>query len=250
MKPIIFNQRVTIFTNSFIGYSDKYKDELISKLGNIEEMGMLQPNFAVMVGPQQIISPNQIPQGAPWFIKVRGIRVELQPNKIDIISEQFINTAEKEITRMNELTELLIQINNIISIGSITRMAYAPSLGLESIDGTSIKSYWDSIIGIPDLSDSHKQEKMIRYNSTCNQNIDNHQNIAINRVVTITEGQRTETKTDPINGKVENRIIECVIVSIDVNTKGIDGNYTTNNVNTFCQNAQILGRELLNVINI
>lgn len=248
MKPIIFNQRVTVFTNSFIGYSDTYKELLASLLGNIEEMGMLQPNFPMMAGPQQIISPNQIPPHAPWFIKVRGIRVELQPYKIDIVSDKFINTEEEEIARMNELVKLLIDINQTISIGSITRIAYAPSLGLESVDETSVGCYWKSIIGISDLADSRKREQMVRYNVPCKLDFGEYNNLEINRVVTITEGQRTKTKTSS-DGKVANEVIECVIVSIDVNTNGTDGNYSIETVNAFCHKAQIMGRELLNVIN-
>ncbi|NPD90902.1 hypothetical protein [Xylanibacter muris] len=248
MKPIIFNQRVTVFTNSFIGYSDTRKDIIISKLGNIGEVGVLQPNF-VMVGPQQIISPNQIPLNAPWFVRYRDIRIEFQPNKIDIVSGLFINTEEDEKKRVNELTELLKGINEAISIGSITRMAYSPSLGLESVDDNSIAGYWNSIIGIPDLPNSYKQEKAIRYNAPCEQDLGMHQSLKINRVVTITEGQRTEAKTNPTNGKIENKTIECVIVSIDINTHGIDGNYSIDDVNAFCSKALTLERELIAVIN-
>lgn len=247
MKPIIFNQRVTVFTNSFIGYSDTYKQELSSNLINIEELGMLQPNFAVMVGPQQIISPDQVPQNAPWFIKVRGIKVEFMPNKIDIVSDSFIETEEDEISRLNELTELLTQINAIISIGSITRMAYAPSFGLEGGDGMYVNDYWKSIIRIPDLANSRKQERMIRYNTICEQKFDEYPNAMVNRVITISEGQRTETKTTP-EGKVDSKTIECVIVSIDINTSGITGNYSISTVDEFCKKAQIMGRDLLAVI--
>lgn len=250
MKPIIFNQRVTVFTNLFIGYSDANKNSLISKLGGIEEVGMLQPNFSVIVGPQQILSPNQIQQNAPWFIKVRGTRVEFLPNKIDIISDAFINTEEKEISNISELTKLLSQINESIQLGNIARIAYAPSLGLEGIDKTSVSNYWKSVIGIPDLDDSYKQEKLVRYNTPCEQDFGRYTNIKINRVVTIHEGQRNETRTNPTNGNVENRTIECVIVSIDINTDGNNiGNYSTDDVSDFCRKAQIWGREVLTKIN-
>lgn len=248
MKPIIFNQRVTVFTNSFIGYSDAYKQELSSKLTNIEEVGILQPNFALMVGPQQIISPNQMPQNAPWFIKVHGIKVEFMPNKIDVVSDLFVETKEDEISRLNELTELLARINAIISIGSITRMAYAPSFGLEGEDGMSVNDYWSSIIRIPDMANSRKQERMIRYNTICRQNFGEYSNVIVNRVITISEGQRTETKTTP-EGKVDSKTIECVIISIDINTSGITGNYLINAVDAFCKKAQIMGQELLAIMN-
>ncbi len=248
MKPIIFNQRVTVFTNSFIGYSKAYEQELSSKLINIEEVGMLQPNFAVMVGPQQIISPNQVPQNAPWFIKVHGIKVEFMPNKIDIVSDLFVKTEKDEIFRLNELTDLLTRINAIISIGSITRMAYAPSFGLEGEDSMSVNDYWRYIIRIPDLPNAHKQERMIRYNTICEQKFGEYPNTTVNRVITISEGQRTEIKTTP-EGKVDSKTIECVIISIDINTSGITGNYSISAVDAFCKKAQTIGRELLAVMN-
>lgn len=249
MKSIIFNQRVTIFSNSFIGYSDTRKNIIVSKLGNVEDMGMLQPNFSVMFGPQQIISPNQIPPNAPWFVNIHGIRIEFQPNKIDIVSNKFVNTKEEECLRLDELTKLLKEINEAIPVGSITRIAYAPSAGLESTDEISVSDFWKSIIGIPDLPDSNKQEKMIRYNTPYKQSFGGYQDLTINRVVTITEGTRTETNTESQNDKTENRTIDCVIVSIDINTHGNEGNFSTDEVKAFCQEAQMRGRELLYVIN-
>lgn len=240
MKSVIFNQRVTVFTNSFIGYSDTHKNRLVSKLGSVEETGILQPDFAVMLGPQQIISSSQIPQNAPWFIKTRGVKVAFQPGKIDVISDTFINTIEEESNRINELTRLLTQINEAISIGNITRMAYAPSLGLES-DNDELNSFWNSLIGIVDLDGSPKREKMIRYNIPC------QDNGLINRVVTITEGQRAETIS--ADNKIENKTMECVIVSIDINTHGNDGCFSTDDVNIFCTKAQKMKEEILSVIN-
>lgn len=248
MEPIIFNQRVTVFTNSFIGYSDTYEQELRSKFTtDVENIGMLQPNLAVMVGPQQIISQNQIPQNYPWFIIVNGIKVEFMPNKIDVVSDVFITTMEHEKTRLNELINLLNQINGIISIGSITRMAYAPSLGLEGENGISVDEYWKSIIRIQDLTGSSKQEKMLRYNTPCKKSFGSYHDIVINRVVTISEGQRKETKTAS-DGMVNSKTIECVIISIDINTRGITGNYSVSAVEDFCTIAQVMEQELLDVI--
>lgn len=247
MKPILFNQRVTVFTNSFIGYSDTYEQKLRSKFTTkVENIGMLQPNFAVMVGPQQIISPNQIPQNSPWFIIIEGIKVEFMPNKIDIVSD-FITTAESENTRLNELINLLDQINRTLPDlidNNITRIAYAPSFGLEGENGMSVDEYWKSIIQIPDLANSSIQEKMLRYNTLCKKSFDNYQDTLINRVVTISEGQRKETKTTP-NGIVS-KTIECVIISIDINTstKGFI-TYSISAVNKFCTIAQVMGKELL-----
>lgn len=248
MEPIIFNQRVTVFTNSFIGYSDTYKQELSSKLINVEEVGMLQPNLAVMVGPQQIVSPNQVPQNAPWFIRVQGIKVEFMPNKIDLVSDSFVKPNKDEISHLSKLTKLLVQINETIPIGSITRIAYAPSFGLEDGNGVSVSEYWKSIIRIPDFDDSHTQERMVRYNTICNQNFGDYRNVKINRVITISEGQRIETKTTP-EGKVDSKTIECVIVSIDINTNGNTGNYFIDAVDAFCKKAQAMGKDLIAAIN-
>lgn len=255
MKPIIFNQRVTVFTNSFIGYSDTYKQELNTKLGNIKEIGTLQPNFSIMFGPQQIISQNQIPQNSTWFIRIHDeqnmcdpIKVEFIPNKIDIISESFISSEEDEIIQIKRMTDLLAKINHIISIGSITRIAYAPSFGLESENGVPLNNYWKSIINISDLNNSSKQEMMVRYNTICKLDFENYNDVVTNRVITISEGQRTETKTNQ-NGVIDSRTIECVIVSIDINTSGNTGIFTMDSVKEFCLTSQKMGRELLDIIN-
>lgn len=247
MKQIIFNQRVTVFTNSFIGYSDNYEQELRSNFDDIDDIGVLQPNLAIMISPQQIISPNQIPQNAAWFIKICDIKVEFLPNKIDIVSDLFINSEKDEITRLNQLTKLLININKIISIGSITRIAYAPSFGLEYEDTISIDNHWKSIINIPDIGNSCKQEKMVRYNTQCKQDFCKYKNIIVNRVVTISEGQRVERRNTP-KGEVNNKRIECMIVSLDINTSGNTGNYSIESVDTFCKKAQSIGRELLDYV--
>lgn len=255
MKPIIFNQRVTVFTNAFIGYSETNKQDLNSNLGNIKEIGMSQPNFSIMFGPQQIISPNQIPLNSPWFIKIHDeqnmhdpIKVEFMPNKIDIISESFISSEIDEVTQLERMIDLLVKINQTISIGSITRIAYAPSFGLESENGAPVNNYWTSIINIPDLDNSRKQETMVRYNTICKLDFKNYKNVATNRVITISEGQRTETKTNQ-NGSVDSKTIECVIVSVDINTSGNTGNFDISSVKEFCLKSQIMGRKLLNVIN-
>lgn len=250
MKSIIFNQRVTVFTNSFIGYSENYKNALIAKFGDASEFGALQPNFALMVGPQQIVNPNQIPQGSPWFVKTDGVRVELMPNKIDVVSDFFVENEKHELERLGKLTTILSQINGAIPIGCITRIAYAPSWGLEeSAELDSVESFWETAIGIPNTEDSHKQDKTIRYNTLCNMTFGSHSDVSVNRVVTITEGQRTETRKNANNSFVESNTIKCVIASFDINTNGISGNYSTDDVNSFCQNAQKLGRELIAVIN-
>lgn len=250
MKSMIFNQRMTVFTNSYSGYSDSYKDILNSKFGGSCECGALQPNLAFMLGPQQIVNPNQIPQGAPWFIKMGGIRIEFQPNKIDVVSDLFIVEEDKEKTRILELGSILSRVNEVLPIGCITRIAYAPSWGLESEDGASVTDYWNSVIGISDMSGSIKQERMLRYNTPCKIDFGSHTNVDINRVVTLSEGVRTET---PVAATKDNlptsRSLECVIVTIDINTNGVNGVYTMDDVNTFCQKAQILGLELQKVIN-
>lgn len=246
MKSIIFNQRVTVFTNSFIGYSDIYKQELSSKFGDIEEIGGLS-NFTLIVGFPQNISQNQIQPNTPWFIKFADIKIEFQPSKIDVISNKFIATEKDEEDHIMVLINVLKQIDQIISIGNITRMAYVPSLGFESTDETSMNSYWNSIIKIPDVPNSTKLEKTVRYNTICNQDLNSHSHVTINRVVTLAEGQRTYSQQP--NSKIEgSRSIECVIATIDINTSGFNGHYTIEDLTCFCDKAKIMERELLCVL--
>lgn len=249
MKYIIFNQRLTVFTNKYWGYSDTYEQKLRSKfMTGVENIGMLQPNLALTIGPQQITPPDQIPQNVPWFIIVHGIKVEFMANKIDIVSDTFITNKDAEITRLQELVVFFKKINETISIGSITRMAYAPSFGLEGDDEKSVDEYWKSIIKIPDLPDSSKQEKILRYNTLTKINFDKYKDVKINRVITISEGQRKETKTTSNDGIVDSKTIECVIISIDINTSGTTGNYSIDAVDMFCKNAQDMGHELLEIL--
>lgn len=249
MKPIIFNQRLTVFTNKYLGYSDTYGQQLRSKFTTaVEKIGMLQPSFALAIGPQQSTSPDQIPQNGPWFIIVHGIKVEFIANKIDIVSDTFITNKDAEIARLQELVGLLRKINEIISIGGITRMAYAPSFGLEGDKEKSVDDYWKSIIKISDLPDSSKQEKMLRYNTLTKINFDKYNDVEINRVITISEGQRKETNTTSNGDIVNSKTIECVIISIDINTSGMTGNYSIDAVDMFCKNAQDMGYELLKIL--
>ena len=248
MKSTIFNQRLTVFTNSFIGYSEGNIQILKSKFSNIESIGQLPFNFSVSFGTPQNSSPNQIQPGVPWFIKINGAKIDFTPNKIEVLSDVFVTPGEDEIRRMNELIDILTEFDNLISIGNITRMAYAPSFGLEGENEDSVDIYWTSIINIPNLNSYHSQERMVRYNTRSTLNICENDNVLINIVITISDGQRTERRTDQ-NGEIDSKTIECVIVSVDINTNGYTGNFLINHVREFCQNAQMIGFELFNSIN-
>ena len=235
-----------MFVPAFVSYSASNENLVTSVLPSITGKGIAgwMPNMIYPSQPMPL--DGQIPVGTPWFVKFGNYTMVFLPNKIDVIMEgNFLENESQEKESMMTAVNYLLAVKEKCQLLDATRIAYAPTMGLDEDDTFSVDTYFDKLVSIPCMKGTAKTDFMLTMNRPLRKSFGNQQDMWINFLFKINEGNRT--KKEMVDGKEgEVKQYRCAIIEMDINTKEGNVSYTDDDVRAFYQNVLSWKTELYN----
>ena len=240
-----------MFVPAFVSYSASNENLVASVLPPITEKGVAAGWGANMMYPPLPFLGGQIPIGAPWFVKFANSTMIFSPNKIDIVLEGiFLENGGQESESLRTAVDYLLAVKKKCQLLDATRIAYAPTLGLDEDDSFSVDGYFDKLVSIPFMGGVSKTDFLLTMNHPMRKTFGNKQDIWVNFLFKINEGSRTQKETIG-EGEEEIKQYRCVIMEMDINTKDGNINYSDDDVWGFYNNVLYWKEDLFNsLVNI
>lgn len=199
---VTIQSRASLFIPRFINYSEENKNKYLSLLDN--------PKIETLEG----FLPTVQKEEAPWSICSGYYRLVFLPNRVDVISTEISDNeklGEEFIEFVNKCFRTIIANENV----NAERLAYAPSLAIDSNEGIDMNTFFNSFLQSPQFNNCNPHRTNVKFDYLITENIDN-KTIPINYIIKFTTGEKKEEK----DGKLETS--KVIIVDIDINAKSSD----------------------------
>lgn len=229
---VTFVRRVTLFFQKNINATQ-------------ENMTLMKETFSgAQVGPAFRADDYELPkyvEGLPWVVMLKKqdipILIQFAGNKMDVVSQVNLDAEDLEVIVVQKLRDTAFMAIDTLCINNVVRMAYAPTIGID--DSPAIDEYFNQKIQLPIIENIGVSDISLKINSPVKFELDGKE-VDTNRSIKISTGLKKEN-----NSQDE---IKCVIVELDINTKGENNEFGKDDITEFIKKALSMRQPLIQSI--
>lgn len=229
---VTFVRRVTLFFQKNINATQ-------------ENMTLMKSAFSgAQVGSAFRADDYELPkyvEGLPWVVMLKNqdlpILIQFAGNKMDVVSQVNIEAEDHEVIVAHKLRDTAFIAVDTLCINNVVRMAYAPTIGIDN--SPAIDEYFNQKIQLPIIEKLGVSDISLKMNTPVKVELAGKE-VDTNRSIKISTGLKKENSSQDE--------IKCVIVELDINTKGENNEFSKEDITEFIDKALPMRQPLIQSI--